>query len=97
MPWLIAVFILAFCVSAKAQEDCYETVRSVSTLTFAEIECRDDFGAGKLAQSVQSCASVLTETEFDKTTRAADDAFRSRLLKEGLPLICAEARQSAGK
>ena len=97
MPWLIIAIILASCASAKAQEDCYETVRSVSTLTFAEIECREDFGAAKLAQSVQSCASVLTESEFDKTNRAADDAFRSRLLREGLPLICVEARQSTRK
>jgi hypothetical protein len=97
MPWLIVALIIASCVFAQAQEDCYETVRSVSTLTFAEIECREDFGASKVSQSIQSCASVLSESEFDRITRAADDAFRLKTLKEGLPSVCAEARHSISK
>lgn len=97
MPRLIVAFILASCVSVQAQEDCYETVRSVSSLIFAEIECQEDFGTSKLAQSVQSCANVLSETEFDKTTRAADDAFRSKVLKQGLSAICAETRVNIGR
>ncbi|GAB6842150.1 hypothetical protein HNR00_004032 [Methylorubrum rhodinum] len=92
---LVTAITLASCVSAKAQTDCYGTVRSVSTLTFAEIECREDFGASAAAGAVQSCATVLSEPEFDQTTREADTAFRSRVVKDGLAAVCADMRRSA--
>jgi len=94
---LVTAITLASCVSAKAQSECYDTVRSVSTLTFAEIECREDFGASAAAGAVQSCATALSEPDFDQTTREADTAFRSRVVKEGLAAVCADTRRSVGR
>lgn len=93
----VTVIVLASCIATHAQGDCDDTVRSASMLTFAEIECRDDFGAGRRAEAIQSCASLLSEPEFDRITREADGAFRSRILKEGLASVCAQMRQSAGR
>lgn len=94
---LVTAITLASCSVAHAQGDCYGTVRSVSTLAFAEIECREDFGATKAADAIQSCASVLSEPEFETTTKEADDAFRSRLLKEGRAAVCTDMRRTAGR
>ncbi|KQT56080.1 hypothetical protein ASG52_24480 [Methylobacterium sp. Leaf456] len=94
---LVAAITLASCTAAHAQGDCYDTVRSVSTLTFAEIECRENFGASAAAGAVQSCATVLSEPEFDQATREADTAFRSRLLKEGPATVCADMRRTAAR
>lgn len=97
LRWLVLVFLFTFSTAAHAQENCYDTVRLVSLLTFAEIECREDFGASKVAHSIQSCATVLPEAEFDRITREADDEFRARTLKDGLPLICSTTRKSIGR
>lgn len=97
MPRLVVAIILTACSTAWAQGDCYGTVESVSTLTFAELACREDFGASRSAEAIQSCAAILSEPEFDRVTRAADDAFRARLLREGLASVCAGLRASAGR
>lgn len=91
----VAAIILASCLSATAQGDCSETVRSVSTLAFAEIACGDDFGSRARADAIQSCAAMMSEPEFDRVTREADGAFRARLLREGSAALCAELRASA--